>query len=98
MREDETLRFGVRNPESTHQREGDVEPCSVRIRESVSSRLTMLTKDAQGVQLPGDHILELLIIRQSNLRLLCPNCHAQTNTYRGKNKRSCGETGETRRT
>lgn len=23
----------------------------------------------------------------SNLRLLCPNCHAQTPTYRGKNKR-----------
>ena len=21
-----------------------------------------------------------------NLRILCPNCHAQTNTYRGKNK------------
>lgn len=26
----------------------------------------------------NDHKLE-------NLRLLCPNCHAQTNTYRGKN-------------
>jgi hypothetical protein len=24
----------------------------------------------------------------SNLRLLCPNCHAQTPTYRGKNKSS----------
>lgn len=24
----------------------------------------------------------------SNLRLLCPNCHAQTSTYRGKNKKS----------
>ncbi len=23
-----------------------------------------------------------------NLRLLCPNCHAQTETYRGKNKKS----------
>ena len=23
----------------------------------------------------------------SNLRLLCPNCHAQTHTYRGKNKK-----------
>ncbi len=23
----------------------------------------------------------------SNLRLLCPNCHAKTSTYRGKNKR-----------
>ncbi len=24
----------------------------------------------------------------SNLQLLCPNCHAQTDTYRGKNKKS----------
>jgi heterodisulfide reductase subunit B len=22
-----------------------------------------------------------------NLRVLCPNCHAQTDTYRGKNKK-----------
>ena len=28
----------------------------------------------------GDHRLE-------NLRWLCPNCHSQTNTYAGKNKR-----------
>lgn len=27
--------------------------------------------------------------RLENLRLLCPNCHAQTATYRGKNKRKC---------
>ena len=26
--------------------------------------------------------------RLENLRLLCPNCHAQTETYRGKNKYS----------
>jgi Zn finger protein HypA/HybF involved in hydrogenase expression len=26
--------------------------------------------------------------RLENLRLLCPNCHAQTETYRGKNKSS----------
>jgi len=25
--------------------------------------------------------------RLENLRILCPNCHAQTETYRGKNKR-----------
>lgn len=25
--------------------------------------------------------------RLENLRILCPNCHAQTDTYRGKNKR-----------
>jgi hypothetical protein len=28
--------------------------------------------------------------RLENLRLLCPNCHAQTDTYRGKNKSSLG--------
>ena len=31
----------------------------------------------------GDHLNNEL----SNLELLCPNCHAQTSTYRGKNKR-----------
>ena len=31
----------------------------------------------------GDHRNNEL----SNLELLCPNCHAQTSTYRGKNKR-----------
>jgi Zn finger protein HypA/HybF involved in hydrogenase expression len=31
--------------------------------------------------------------RIENLRVLCPNCHAQTPTYRGKNKRSCSPTG-----
>lgn len=25
--------------------------------------------------------------RRENLRILCPNCHAQTETYRGKNKK-----------
>ena len=32
----------------------------------------------------GDHSDNTL----SNLTLLCPNCHAQTKTYRGKNKKS----------
>lgn len=27
----------------------------------------------------------------SNLRAICPNCHAQTDTYKGKNIRSCKE-------
>jgi len=31
----------------------------------------------------GNHHNNLL----NNLELLCPNCHAQTSTYRGKNKR-----------
>lgn len=46
-------------------------------------------KEWQGNPIPleldhinGDHRNNFL----SNLRLLCPNCHAQTKTYRGKNK------------
>lgn len=31
----------------------------------------------------GDHLNNSL----TNLRILCPNCHAQTETYRGKNKK-----------
>lgn len=31
-----------------------------------------------------------------NLTLLCPNCHAQTSTYRGKNKRNPGSGTRTR--
>ena len=31
--------------------------------------------------------------RLENLRILCPNCHATTDTYRGKNKRSLGGIG-----
>jgi 5-methylcytosine-specific restriction endonuclease McrA len=27
--------------------------------------------------------------RLENLRILCPNCHAQTGTYRAKNKGKC---------
>lgn len=27
--------------------------------------------------------------RLENIRILCPNCHATTDTYRGKNKRVC---------
>lgn len=35
--------------------------------------------------------------RIENLRIICPNCHAQTDTYRGKNKISKrGEIGQTR--
>lgn len=33
--------------------------------------------------LDGNHLNNIL----SNLKLLCPNCHAQTNNYRGKNKK-----------
>ena len=30
-----------------------------------------------------------------NLRMLCPNCHSQTKTFCGKNKRGCDEIGST---
>ena len=30
-----------------------------------------------------------------NLQILCPNCHSQTDTYRGKNKSGGGETVDT---
>lgn len=33
----------------------------------------------------------------NNLRILCPNCHSQTSTFRAKNKRSHGEIGSTRK-
>jgi 5-methylcytosine-specific restriction endonuclease McrA len=29
--------------------------------------------------------------RLENLRFLCPNCHAQTDTFSGKNKKQLGE-------
>ena len=29
--------------------------------------------------------------QDDNLQLLCPNCHAQTDSYRGKNKYSCAK-------
>lgn len=34
----------------------------------------------------------------NNLRIMCPNCHSQTDTYRGKNKGGSGEIGETQST
>lgn len=36
--------------------------------------------------------------RLENLRLLCPNCHATTDTYRGRNKRAPGTRGRRRPT
>lgn len=36
--------------------------------------------------------------RLQNLRMLCPNCHSQTDTYCGKNKGNSGRDGELRQT
>ncbi len=33
--------------------------------------------------------------RRENLRLLCPNCHSTTDTYRGRGKHLSGRTGDT---
>lgn len=40
--------------------------------------------------LDGDHLNNVL----DNLQLLCPNCHAQTNNYKGKNQRKRREYSE----
>lgn len=43
----------------------------------------------QPISLELDHINGINTDnRVSNLRILCPNCHAQTSNYRGKNKKS----------
>ena len=42
---------------------------------------------SQPIPLELDHINgDRYDNRLENLRILCPNCHAQTDTYRGKNK------------
>lgn len=49
-------------------------------------------KDWQGIKigLELDHINgNSHDHRLENLRILCPNCHATTSTYRGKNSRAC---------
>jgi len=56
---------------------------------------TAICSSCQGTEWQGEPMpLELDHIngchednRLENLRLLCPNCHAQTSTYRGKNKK-----------
>ena len=47
-----------------------------------------------GVEIPLelDHINgDRYDNRLENLRILCPNCHAQTDTYRGRNKKNSGD-------
>ena len=61
-------------------REGVFQPlCAVCKLESWQGRPIPLELDHQD----GDRLNNEL----SNLRLICPNCHAQTPTYRGKNKK-----------
>jgi hypothetical protein len=48
----------------------------------------------QPISLELDHINGINTDNElANLRILCPNCHAQTSTYRGKNKRAVGGIG-----
>ena len=52
--------------------------CSICLIESWNNKPLVLQLDhINGIS--NDH-------RLSNLRLLCPNCHSQTDTYCGKNK------------
>ena len=45
----------------------------------------------QPIRLELDHINGINTDnRLENLRILCPNCHALTSNYRGKNKKSAG--------
>lgn len=36
--------------------------------------------------------------RINNLKILCPNCHSQTSTFRNNKRSLCGETGNTQQT
>lgn len=46
--------------------------------------------NGQKISLELDHIDGISHNHQlSNLRLLCPNCHSQTSTYKGKNIKKC---------
>lgn len=61
---------------------------SSKIFNHVCAMCKLTTWNNQTIPLELDHINgDRRDNRLINLRLLCPNCHAQTPTYRGKNKR-----------
>ena len=66
-------------------KKNECENCNLNkwLGETISCELDHINGDRT------DHVL-------SNLRILCPNCHSQTDTFRSKVRRSCGEIGSTR--
>lgn len=58
------------------------------ILDHVCSSCGFHTWNGQPIPLELDHVNGIHTDnRLENLRMLCPNCHAQTPTYRGKNKK-----------
>ncbi len=70
---------------STHHLKNRLIAEGIFIHQCVSCKRTMWL--GQDIPLELDHINgDRRDNRLENLRLLCPNCHALTETYRGKNK------------
>ncbi|GAB3316712.1 hypothetical protein ACFQT0_01310 [Hymenobacter humi] len=75
-----TSSFRLRNRLITHElKERRCEQC--QLAEWQGSPIPLELHHINGVN--NDH-------RLANLRLLCPNCHAQTENYRGKNQARAG--------
>ena len=63
-------------------------------KEAYCERCLLAVWQGQPIALELEHIDgNYLNNTLENLKILCPNCHAQTSTYRGKNKRACAGTG-----
>lgn len=61
----------------------------VGLKKRICEMCSLTTWLGEPIPLELDHINGINNDnRIENLRLLCPNCHAQTSTYRGKNKRN----------
>lgn len=59
------------------------------IKSNLCERCGVASRLGQSLSLELDHINGINTDnRLCNLRILCPNCHSQTETWRGRNKRS----------